>query len=115
LAKSAFLLWQGHANFIARWTYWNFTTTRTYAKFTMLSGGMDHKTYYDLDRGSEEIYYAAERDALWNLLWYGMQPKVYYNLDLFQKKKITSSRVPYLREWDTQSRRSLGWSSKTSS
>ena len=86
LAKSAFLLWQGHANFIARWTYWNFTTTRTYAKFTMLSGGMDHKTYYDLDRGSEEIYYAAERDALWNLLWYGKQPKVYYNLDLFQKK-----------------------------
>jgi hypothetical protein len=55
--------------------------------------GMDHKTYYDLEWGSE-IYYASERDALWNLLWYGMQPKIYYDLELFQKNYKFQSSLP---------------------
>jgi hypothetical protein len=55
--------------------------------------GMDHKTYYDLEWGSE-IYYASEPDALWNLLWYGMQPKIYYDLELFQKKYKFQSSLP---------------------
>ena len=91
------LLQLGHMqNLLCFRAEWTTKLTMTWIgevkKFTMLLNGMHCEIYYDM-----------ESNLKFTIIW------------ICLKKKITSSRAPYLREWDTQSRRSLGWSSKTSS